>query len=74
MALLQAGSATSTPASISRHQGAPGAQALGELGPAALGAGGEQDQLHVQERRAAQRIVTAALGVRKAATKSAGSR
>jgi len=45
-----------------RHQGAPGAQALGELGPAALGAGGEQDQLHVQERRAAQRIVTAALG------------
>ena len=45
-----------------RDQGAPGPQALGELGPAAGGAGGEQDQLHVQERRAAQRIVAAALG------------
>ena len=45
-----------------RDQGAPGAQALGEFGSSTFGAGGEQDQLHVQERRAAQRIVAAALG------------
>jgi len=45
-------------------QGAAGAQALGELGPPLLRASGEQDQLDMQERRAAQRI--AAVAVRDA--------
>ena len=42
-------------------QGAARAQALGELRAAALGAGGEQDQLDMQQRRAAQRIAPVAL-------------
>ena len=62
MALAQAGIGDIDTGQDLRDQGAPRPQALGELGPAAFGAGGEQDQLDMQERRAAQRIVAAALG------------
>src|SRR5215212_12186487 len=39
-------------------QGTARAQAFGELRAAALGTGSEQDQLDMQERRAAQRIAS----------------
>ena len=40
---------------------APGAQPLGEFGPALFGARHEQDHLHVQQRRTAERILLAAI-------------
>ena len=40
---------------------APGAQALGEFGPALFGARHKQDHLHVQKRRTAERILLAAV-------------
>ena len=42
-------------------QFSPGAQPLGEFGPALFGARHEQDHLHVQKGRAAERILLAAV-------------
>ena len=42
-------------------QFSPGAQPLGEFGPALFGARHEQDHLHVQQRRAPERILLAAV-------------
>ena len=62
------GSRWSVPAAVLRRglddvgdQLAPGAQPLGEFGPALFGARHEQDHLHVQKGRAAERILLAAV-------------